>query len=99
MEKKIKDAVGRPVTRVILAPDDTIILNTGDIITNKAIEEARRVNYVDMILDSVYDTEPDITPEMMRAKGEGDATLATQAEPTGGPITATVDNSDQSDDS
>ena len=93
LEKKIKDAVGRPVTRVILAPDDTIILNTGDIITNKAIEEARRVNYVDMILDSVYDTEPDITPEMMRAQGEGDATLATQAEPTGGPITATVDNS------
>ena len=98
-EKKIKDAVGRPVTRVILAPDDTIILNTGDIITNKAIEEARAVNYVDMILDSVYDTEPEITPEMMRAQGEGDATLATQAQPTGGPITATVDKNDQNDNS
>ena len=95
LEKKIKDAVGRPVTRVILAPDDTIILNTGDIITNKAIGEAQAVGYVDMILDSVYDTEPEITPEMMRAQGEGDAALATQAEPTGGPITATVDNSDQ----
>ena len=95
LEKKIKDAVGRPVTRVILAPDDTIILNTGDIITNKAIEEARRVDYVDMILDSVYDTEPQITPEMMRAQGEGDATLATQPHPTGGPITATVSNQDQ----
>ena len=93
LEKKIKDAVGRPVTRVILAPDDTIILNTGDIITNKAIEEARKVDYVDMILDSVYDTEADITPEMTRAQGEGDAALATQQQPTGGPITATVDNS------
>ena len=95
LDKKIKDAVGRPVTRVILAPDDTIILNTGDIITNKAIKEAEAVGYVDMILDSVYDTEPEITPEMMRAQGEGDAALATQPQPTGGPITATVDNSDQ----
>ncbi len=95
LEKKIKDAVGRPVTRVILAPDDTIILNTGDIITNKAIQEAQAVDYVDMILDSVYDTEPDITPEMMRAQGDGDAALATQQKPTGGPITATVDNTDQ----
>lgn len=99
LERKIKDAVGRPVTRVILAPDDTIILNTGDIITNKAIEEARAVNYVDMILDSVYDSEPEITPEMTRAQGEGDATLATQPQPTGGPITATVDNSNQDDNS
>ncbi len=95
LEKKIKDAVGRPVTRVILAPDDTIILNTGDIITNKAIQEAEAVGYVDMILDSVYDTEQEITPEMMRAQGEGDATLATQARPIGGPITATVDGQDQ----
>ena len=95
LEKKIKDAVGRPVTRVILAPDDTIILNTGDIITNKAIQEAQAVDYVDMILDSVYQDEPEITPEMMRAQGEGDAALATQQQPTGGPITATVDDQDQ----
>ena len=97
LENKIKDAVGRPVTRVILAPDDTIILNTGDIITNKAIEEARKVDYIDMILDSVYDTDPEITPEMMRAKGTGDAALATQQQPTGGPITATVDDTESSD--
>ena len=94
LDKKIKDAVGRPVTRVILAPDDHIILNTGDIITNKAVNEALSYDYVDMLLDSVYETEPEITPEMMRAKDDGDATLATQAHPTGGPITATVDKSD-----
>lgn len=97
LEKKIKDAVGRPVTRVILAPDDHIILNTGDIITNKAVNEALSYDYVDMLLDSVYDTEPEITPEMMRAKADGDATLATQAHPTGGPITATVDKEDGDD--
>ena len=96
LEKKIKDAVGRPVTRVILAPDDHIILNTGDIITNKAVNEALSYDYVDMLLDSVYETEPEITPEMARAKDDGDATLATQTHPTGGPITATV--SDQDDD-
>ena len=99
LDKKIKDAVGRPVTRVILAPDDHIILNTGDIITNKAVNEALSYDYVDMLLDSVYETEPEITPEMMRAQGDGDATLATQTHPTGGPITATVDKSDQNGDS
>ena len=99
LERKIKDAVGRPVTRVILAPDDTVILNTGDIITNKAIQEAQAVDYVDMILDSVYETESEITPEMMRAQGEGDAALATQQHPTGGPITATVDDQNQDDNS
>ena len=93
-EKKIKDAVGRPTTRVILAQDDTIILNTGDIITNQAVQEARNADSLDMLLDSVYDSDPEITPEMMRAQGEGDATLATQAQPTGGPITATIAKDD-----
>jgi len=89
-EKKIKDAVGRPVTRVILAKDDTVILNTGDIITNKAVEDARRQDVLDILLDSVYDQTPDITPEMLRVQGHGKDALPTQVEPSGGPITATV---------
>ncbi len=90
MEKKIKDAVGRPVTRVILAKDDTVILNTGDIITNKAVEHARSQDVLDILLDSVYDQTPDITPEMLRVQGSGEDALKTQAEPSGGPITATI---------
>jgi len=89
-EKKIKDAVGRPVTRVILAKDDTVILNTGDIITNKAVEHARSQDVLDILLDSVYDQTPDITPEMLRVQGTGEDALQTQAQPSGGPITATV---------
>lgn len=88
LDKKIKNAVGRPVTRVILAKDDSVILNTGDIITNKAVEEARQADVLDILLDSVYDASPDITPEMLRVQGKGDAALSTQAEPSG-PITGT----------
>jgi len=90
LEKKIKNAVGRPVTRVILAKDDSVILNTGDIITNRAVEHARTADVLDILLDSVYDQTPDITPEMLRLEGKGGDALATQAQPSGGPITATV---------
>ena len=89
-EKKIKNALGRPVNRVILAKDDSVILNTGDIITHKAVDMARTADVLDALLDSVYDAAPDITPEMLRAKESGEAALPTQAQPTGGPITATV---------
>jgi len=88
-EKQIKDAVGRPVTRVILAKDDTVILNTGDIITNRAVEEARQADVLDILLDSVYDQTPDITPEMLRVHGKGDAALESQVEPTSEPATVT----------
>ena len=90
LDKKIKDAVGRPVTRVILAKDDSVILNTGDIITNKAVEHARQADVLDILLDSVYTQTPDISPEMLRIQGKGDDALTTQAEPTQAPTTATV---------
>jgi hypothetical protein len=90
LQKRINGAVGRPVNRVILAPDDTVILNTGDIITHKAINTAQEQGVLEMVLDSVYDAAPDITPEMQRVEGKGEAALENQAEPSGGPITATV---------
>ena len=89
-EKKIKNALGRPVTRVILAQDDSVILNTGDIVTNKAIARAREEDSLEILLDSIYEADPEITPEMLRVTESGEAALPTQAQPTGGPITATV---------
>jgi uncharacterized protein YrrD len=89
-EKQIKHAVGLPVTRVILAKDDSVILNTGDIITNKAVEEARAADVLDILLDSVYDQTADISPEMLRVQGKGDAALESQMEPTGEPTTVTT---------
>lgn len=90
LQKRINGAIGRPVNRVILAPDDSVILNTGDIITHKAINSAQEHGVIDMVLDSVYDAVPEITPEMQRLDGKGEAALENQAEPSGGPITATV---------
>jgi uncharacterized protein YrrD len=89
-QAKINNALGRPVTRVILDPQDHVILNTGDLITHRAIDAARAAGALDVLLDSVYTADPDITPEMLRASEPGEAALATQAEPSGGPITATV---------
>jgi uncharacterized protein YrrD len=77
-EKKIKSALGRPVTRVILAKDDSIILNTGDIVTNRAVEEARAADVLEILLDSVYDATPEIAPEMLRARESGTAALPSQ---------------------
>ena len=48
IEQQIKAALGRPTTRVILDQDDNIILNTGDIITNRAVEAAREAGVLDV---------------------------------------------------
>jgi uncharacterized protein YrrD len=89
-QKRINNAIGRPTTRVILDPSDRVILNTGDLITHQAVDQSRQAGVLEILLDSVYTADPEITPEMLRAKEPGEAALPTQAEPTGGPITATV---------
>ncbi|RYX83897.1 hypothetical protein EON83_12205 [bacterium] len=89
-KRSIDNALGRPVTRVILAKDDSVILNTGELITHKAVDLARDNDVLEVLLSSVYDLEPEITPEMMRVKNPGEAALPTQQVPTGAPITATV---------
>ncbi len=73
--RKIGNALGRPVTKVILAKDDSIILNTGNIITHASIEQARDEGMLDTLLDSVSSSDPSITPEMMRADTRGEAAL------------------------
>ncbi len=97
-QNKINNALGRPTTRVILAQDDSIILNAGDLITNAAVNHARQAGVLPILLDSVYSADPEITPEMLRAQGKGQDALASQAEPSGGPITATVSPTQQSQD-
>lgn len=89
-QNKINNALGRPTTRVILDQSDNVILNTGDLITNAAVNQARTAGVLDILLDSVYTADPEITPEMLRARESGAAALPTQAQPSGGPITATV---------
>ncbi len=89
-QRHINDALGRPTTRVILDPNDHVILNTGDLITHAAIDRARAAGALEVLLSSVYTADPEITPEMLRAREPGEAALPSQAVPSGGPITATV---------
>lgn len=89
-QSRINNALGRPVTRVILDQQDSVILNTGDLITHAAINQAREAGALEILFDSVYTADPEITPEMLRAQEPGEAALPTQAQPSGGPITATV---------
>ncbi len=98
LQRRINDALGRPVNRIILAPDDAVILNTGDIITNKAVNTAQDQGVLEILLDSVYHADPDITPEMLRLDGKGEAALENQAEPSGGPLTATLLPDEQAQD-
>ncbi|WP_034385168.1 PRC-barrel domain-containing protein [Deinococcus sp. YIM 77859] len=77
-EKRIRDALGRPVTRVILAPDDSIILNVGEIITHKAVEAARAGDVLDILLDSVSKEEVSIDPLAARPHETGTAALEGQ---------------------
>ncbi len=54
----IRRALGRPVNRVILAPNDIIILQSGDIVTNKAVQAARDYKVLDILLASISEEEP-----------------------------------------
>ncbi len=75
MTQRIKNALGRPVNRVILDADDNIILNTGDIITNRAVEEARAAGVLDILVASVYTDKPQLSLEDLKAPRSGEAAL------------------------
>lgn len=70
MQRRIKNALGRPVTRVILDKDDNIILNTGDIITNRAVQAAREADVLDILVDSVYSERPRLGLDRLRASSQ-----------------------------
>jgi uncharacterized protein YrrD len=59
-EYRIKRALGRPATRVILDQQDSVILNIGELITHQAIERARDAGVLDILLSSVYTKQPEL---------------------------------------
>ena len=79
-EARIKRAVGRPTNRVILDRQDNVILNVGELITHQAVERARAAGVLDMLLTSVYERDPDLAPDELRAPEPGDASLEQQRE-------------------
>jgi uncharacterized protein YrrD len=65
--KHIQSALGRPVTRVILGQQDQVILNVGELITHQAIAHARQAQVLDLLLNSVYTSSPQLFLEDLRA--------------------------------
>jgi uncharacterized protein YrrD len=57
-QARIDRALGRPAGRVVLDRQDTVILDTGDIITNAAVARAREAGVLGLLLDSVVVETP-----------------------------------------
>ena len=74
-EKRIKGALGRPVTRVILDRNDEVILNVGELITHQAIAISRDADVLEVLLDSVYTETPTLSLDDLRAPDSGKAAL------------------------
>lgn len=77
-ERRIENAIGRPVNRVVLDRDDHIILNVGEIITHKAVEQARASDVLGILLGSVSTETPHINPVDVRPHETGSAALPSQ---------------------
>lgn len=74
-EQRIRGALGRPVTRVILDPHDQVLLNVGELVTHSAIEAARRADMLDVVLNSVYTQTPEFSKAELRAPESGRTAL------------------------
>jgi uncharacterized protein YrrD len=74
-EKRMKGALGRPTTRVILDVNDEVILNVGELITHKALDRARSAGILDLLLDSVYTETPHLSLDELRAPAKGNSAL------------------------
>ncbi len=71
--------MGRPVTRVILDPEDNVILNVGELITHRAVRQAEESGVLNILLSSVYTKEPEISDKELRASEQGMAALVDHA--------------------
>ena len=80
-ERRIENAIGRPVNRVVLDRQDHIILNIGEIITHKAVEQARTGDVLGILLGSVSTETPVIDPMESRPTEHGQAALPGQQDP------------------
>jgi len=71
----IQDAVGRPVTKVILDRQDSVILNLGDIITHEAVQKSFDAGMLDTLLENVYKGDVTFERDEMRVQEEAQATV------------------------
>ncbi len=73
---KIADAIGRPVSKVILDREDSVILDLGDIITHQSVQRAHDNGMLDSLLSNVYKGDVSFERDEMKAKVDGDSTVA-----------------------
>ncbi len=73
--RRIEQALGRPVSRVILDLQDNVILNVGELITHAAIRQAEQGGVLNILLNSVYMKNPNIAEAELRAPERGLASL------------------------
>jgi uncharacterized protein YrrD len=78
---EIEDAVGRPVTKVFLDLEDSVILDLGDLITHAAVQRAHDAGSLDSLLASVYKGEVAFERDEMRAEKPGAATIEEASTP------------------
>ncbi len=72
----INDAIGRPVTKVFLDRDDSVILDLGDLVTHQAVQRADEAGLLDSLLACVYKAgDVTFTRDEMRAEIAGDSTV------------------------
>ena len=83
--------MGRPVNRVVLDRQDQIILNIGEIITHKAVEQARAGDVLGILLSSVSTETPVIDPMSVKPTETGQAALDSQP-----PVPADLNKPSQS---
>ncbi|UBF29796.1 PRC-barrel domain-containing protein (plasmid) [Kovacikia minuta CCNUW1] len=74
-KQRIEQALGRPVNRVILDSQDQVILNVGELITHKAIQQAKQGGVLNILLNSVCNRNPEILEAELRAPERGIASL------------------------
>lgn len=74
-KQRIEQALGRPVNRVILDPQDNVILNVGELITHQAVWQAEQGGVLSILLNSVYKKNPEISDAELRAPERGSAAL------------------------
>jgi hypothetical protein len=74
-KQRIEQALGRPVSRVILDLEDNVILNVGELITHSAIRQAEQGGVLNILLNSVYRKNPEISDTELRAPERGMASL------------------------
>ena len=65
-DRRIQNALGRPVTRVILDRHDAVILSVGEIVTNAAVERSRDAEVLETLLEAVSRRNPELNSETFR---------------------------------